>query len=130
MHACRLERNTVINCTKEVESIAATGPRIVAVSECVITRLCPNTTTPDGDMPPDAPPYCADFRENIRSTITGQIRPAATDEEAMQAAEEWEKSGVDSLVLRVPEVYRHNRMLYEQKHPQVRRSVGSSGPVG
>lgn len=107
----------MIGCSNELEGEPETGARITLVSECVVTRLCPNATAGAA-----APSYCADFRVAIRPTISEASRPIATDEEAAAAAAAAAEQGLDGLVLRVPEVYRHNKELYEAEHPQVRAS--------
>lgn len=117
--ACRVERDTVIGCSNELEHAAATGQRITLVAACVTTRLCPNATE---EVPsPPQPSYCPDYKAKIRDTIQNATRPEATYEEAAAAADVWAREGIDALVARVPEVYRHNKQLYDDGHETVRR---------
>lgn len=73
----------------------------------------------------ETPPYCADFRTHISSTIKAGVQPVATAEEAAAAAESAAEEGLDRLVLRWPSMYRHNKKLYEQGHKEV--CCGSAG---
>eukprot|EP00892_Ulva_mutabilis_P012789 jgi/Ulvmu1/9883/UM057_0039.1 len=123
------ERGTVIGCSNEWEGRLETGERITAVAECVRTRLCPNTTDPAAQLraarsvvpqpsTDQRPAYCADYTDKIRSTIKEGVRPVATEEEAAAAAAAAKAAGLDRLLVRRADVYRHNKKLYDAGHKQ------------
>eukprot|EP00892_Ulva_mutabilis_P005427 jgi/Ulvmu1/3256/UM151_0004.1 len=125
----QFERKTVIQCCKDLPKLRRHGKRVTTVVlDCVRTRLCPTTSDPAAlaqqaygagplSTTPQRPAYCEDYTAGIRSTIKAGVRRIATEEEAAAAAAAAKEAGLDGLLVRRADVYRHNRQLYDDGHP-------------